>query len=150
MSILFVECQEKPHQHATEFKTKTRKTIVVNENHKDSESLTSITIQTDEFENDDTFTLNNIDPISFMKLADLNQDGFEELYIVTQSAGSGSYLNVIGYSSNRDKSISPIYFPELTDSDFDKGAIFEGYMGHDSFFIQENKLVRKFPIYLEN
>ncbi len=150
LAIFFIGCKGKPNQQSTEFKTNSGKSIVISESDKYSESMTSITIQTNGFENDDIFTLDDIDPIAFMQLADLNQDGFEELYIITQSAGSGSYLNVIGYSSNRDKSFTPIYFPELEDSDFDKGALFEGYMGHDSFSIQDNKLVRKFPIYLEN
>ncbi|MFK5878218.1 MAG: hypothetical protein QM478_01845 [Flavobacteriaceae bacterium] len=150
LMVFLVGCNQKPHQHGSEFTTATGKTIVVNEKYKDSESTTSITIQTNGFENDDMINLDDIDPISFMQLADLDQNGFDEIYIITQATGSGNYLNVIGYASNRDKSFTPIYFPELVDSDFDKGALFEGYMGHDSFFIQEDKLVRKFPVYLEN
>ena len=148
--IVLKACEQKPHQHGSEFKTATGKTIIVNEKHQHRESLTSITIETNGFENDDTIDLVDIDPVSFIQLADLDHNGFDEIYIITQAAGSGSYLNVIGYASNRDKSFTPIYFPELSDTDFEKGGLFEGYMGHDSFFFQENKLARKFPIYLES
>ncbi|PCI07294.1 MAG: hypothetical protein COB73_08495 [Flavobacteriaceae bacterium] len=143
-------CKAQNHHHGKELITKTGKKIVVTETHSDSESMTSLTIQTNGLENDDSFVLKDIDPVKFMQLADLDQNGFEEIYIITQAVGSGSYQNIIGYASNNDKSFTPIYFPELTDTDFDKGGLFEGYMGHDSFFIQKDKLVRKFPIYLEN
>ena len=149
---LFVSlsCKAQNHPQGNEFITKTGKTIVVTEESSESASITSITIQTHGFENDNTIDLVDIDPISFIQLEDLDQNGFDEIYIITQAAGSGSYLNVIGYASNRDKSFTPIYFPELSDTDFEKGGLFEGYMGHDSFFFQENKLARKFPIYLES
>lgn len=150
ISLLLIACNHKPHQHGNEFTTSTGKIITVNETHSDNSSLTSIKIQTNGFENDDTILLNDIDPISFMQLADLDQNGFNELYIITQASGSGSYLNVIGYASNNDKSFTPIYFPELNNADFENGGLFEGYMGHDTFFFQEDKLIRKFPVYLED
>jgi len=77
------------------------------------------------------------------EIEDLNSDGFPEVLIYITSAGSGSYGNVIGYSVNNGKSISQIYFPELSKN---KKAN-AGYMGHDEFAIVETSLVRKFPIY---
>ena len=77
------------------------------------------------------------------EIEDLNSDGFPEVLIYTESAGSGSYGNVIGYSVNNGKSMSEIYFPELSQN---KEASI-GYMGHDEFAIVENSLVRRFPIY---
>jgi hypothetical protein len=77
------------------------------------------------------------------EIEDLNSDGFPEILIYTISAGSGSYGNVIGYSINNGKSISQIYFPELSEN---KEAS-KGYMGHDEFAIVETSLVRRFPIY---
>ena len=63
--------------------------------------------------------------------------------IYTISAGSGSYGNVIGYSVNNGKSISQIYFPEISEN---KEAS-SGYMGHDEFAIIETRLARRFPVY---
>jgi hypothetical protein len=73
-------------------------------------------------------------------LADLDHNGFPELYITTQSAGSGSYGNIIGYAVNNGKSITPIYLPELR---------FDGYMGHDRFVIEKSAIKRTFPVYLK-
>jgi hypothetical protein len=77
------------------------------------------------------------------EIEDLNSDGFPEILIYTISAGSGSYGNVIGYSVNNGKSISQIYFPELSAN---KEASI-GYMGHDEFAVIETSLARRFPVY---
>ena len=69
--------------------------------------------------------------------------GFDEIYIITTSAGSGSYGAVLGFASNKDKSPSMINFPEIQERDNN----FKGYMGHDTFKIEQRKLVRIFPIY---
>lgn len=79
------------------------------------------------------------------EIEDLNSDGFPEVVIYTQSDGSGSYGNVIGYSVNNGKSISQIYFPPITDNK----KLSEGYMGHDKFTIIETSLSQRFPIYKE-
>jgi hypothetical protein len=76
-------------------------------------------------------------------VADLNGDGFPEIYLFTTSAGSGSYGAVIAYGSNKNKSVTPIYMPEL---DLNSPAA-EGYMGHDEFTVDKNRLLRSFPVY---
>ena len=77
------------------------------------------------------------------ELGDLNSDGFPELIIFTQSAGSGSYGNVIGYSVNNGKSLSRISFPDISENP----EANSGYMGHDEFLIYESTLFQKFPVY---
>lgn len=72
------------------------------------------------------------------QVADLNGDNAPELYIITTSDGSGSYGNIIAYSSNNNKSVSPIYLPDLN---------FKGYMGHDRFEVKEDRIERTFPVY---
>ena len=159
--LVFVSCKPDhdhghSHEHGTaqghkhqggEFSTKTGKIIVVKETHAESESLVSVEISAAGFENGNHFILKDIDPIVSIELQDLDQNGFEELYIITQSAGSGSYLNVYAYASNKDLSLSPIYFPEMNNADFEEGALFEGYMGHDTFYFQDGTFVRQFPAY---
>jgi hypothetical protein len=90
----------------------------------------------------DTFHL-EVEPIVGAEIEDLDHDGFPELLIYIQSAGSGSYGNVIGFSPNKGKSLSQIYFPELDK----KSATMKGYMGHDEFAIVESSLARRFKIY---
>jgi hypothetical protein len=87
----------------------------------------------------------NEDPLTDVFIVDLDENGFDEIYIITTSAGSGSYGNVLGFASNRDKSLSMINCTDLQyNEEFSKG-----YRGQDSFTIQNNKLVRAFPVYNE-
>lgn len=79
------------------------------------------------------------------EVADLNHDGSPELYLFVTSAGSGAYGSLVGYSANNKKSLSEIYLPPLED---DKKAS-QGYMGHDTFTLTKNRLVRRFPVYLK-
>ncbi len=79
------------------------------------------------------------------EVADLNSDGSPEIYVFTQSAGSGSYGSVIAYAANQKKSLGQITLPEL--SEHKKAA--KGYQGHDEFAIVENRLVRRFKLYEE-
>lgn len=74
---------------------------------------------------------------------DLNADGSPEIYVFTQSAGSGSYGTVIGYAVNDGKSLSEIYFPSVADDPKNSA----GYMGHDEFYTAEGTLAQRFPIY---
>ena len=51
----------------------------------------------------------------------------------------------LAFASNKDKSLSMIHFPEIQTGDEN----FDGYMGHDTFTIEDRKLVRIFPLYSE-
>lgn len=75
------------------------------------------------------------------EIADLDANGFPEIYVFTQSAGSGSYGNIVAYASNKNRSITEIFLPEL------KKREAKGYQGHDEFAIVEQYVVRRFPIY---
>ncbi|NOQ91330.1 MAG: hypothetical protein GQ552_01280 [Flavobacteriaceae bacterium] len=128
-----------------EFKTKSGKIFIVNEE-KPSASLSNITVTPKGFsEVNNPLKMEESDPFDYALVADINNDGFDELYIITRGTGSGSYANIYGFASNKDKSVTPIYVPELTNDDF--SSLFKGYMGHDKFYIEENKLLRKYPVY---
>jgi len=126
-----------------EYKTKTGKTIIISETHPVGRSLSTIKITTKGFEHNFQAVYEDKDPISDVYIADLDGNVFDEIYIITTSAGSGSYGTVLGFASNKDKSLSMINFPEIQENDKD----FEGYMGHDTFKIEDQKLVRTFLIY---
>jgi len=109
-------------------------------------SISQLTIQPKGLEIDNQkITLELDGQVTNAEIEDLNLDGFPEILIYSVSAGSGSYGNVIGYSVNNGKSISQIYFPDLSNN---KEAS-SGYMGHDEFAIVETTLVRRFPVYNE-
>ncbi|MEA2115294.1 MAG: PliI family lysozyme inhibitor of I-type lysozyme [Thermodesulfobacteriota bacterium] len=84
--------------------------------------------------------------VSGAEIADLNSDGSPEIYVYVTSAGSGSYGDLVAYSSNNNKSISGIYLAPLTDDSINS----KGYMGHDAFSIVDNSLRREFPIYKQD
>jgi len=77
------------------------------------------------------------------EVADLDGNGWPEIYVYVQSAGSGSYGTVVGHAVNRGLSITPIVMPDLN-ADPNASA---GYMGRDRFAVAEGRLVRRFPIY---
>ena len=83
--------------------------------------------------------------ITGVESGDLNGDGYPEIYVYINSAGSGSYGSLIAYASNRNKSLSRIYLPPIDEGS--KAA--QGYMGHDEFAVGEGALVRRFPVYRE-
>jgi len=130
---------------AKEYKTKTGKTIILSETHPVGQSLSTIAISTKGFEHNYAEVFEDRDPISDVFVADLDGNGFDEIYIITTSAGSGSYGTVLAFASNKDKSLSMINFPKIEEDDEN----FKGYMGHDTFKIEAQKLVRIFPIYNE-
>lgn len=109
-----------------------------------SASTSRITIQGMGFpESEEIFSLRDVDPIETGLIEDLDGDGFEELYLVTRSAGSGSYATVYGFASIEDKSYSQISIPEVDTND----PNFAGYQGHERIQIRGDHLVRHFPIY---
>lgn len=113
-------------------------------------SIMSISLSSSGFsESDDTWLIEEVDPLTASFTADLDNNGFEELYLITTSAGSGSYGSIYAFGSNNDKSITQIYVPEISESDMSTGSHFAGYMGHDSIFLDQGRLYRKFPVYLE-
>ena len=77
------------------------------------------------------------------ELADLDGNGWPEIYVYVSSAGSGSYGSLAAYAVNSGKSLSSIYLPPMDQSP----EVNEGYMGHDEFSVVENRLVRRFPVY---
>ncbi len=77
------------------------------------------------------------------EIADLNRDGWPELYVFITSAGSGSYGEVLGWNVNNGKSLSEIYLAPLSDDPVSS----KGYMGHDRFRIEGDRLVRSFLVH---
>lgn len=129
---------------AGEYVTRSGKSLFIEESHPLGQSLSNIHLESSGFEYDLSEVLEDSDPIKNVYIADLDKNGFDEFYIITMSSGSGSYGNIIAFASNRDKSLSMIYFPEVEEGD----ERFTGYMGHDHFQLSENALIRSFPMYL--
>jgi hypothetical protein len=127
------------------FPTKSGKTIVVAESHPTGASLSTVDVR---FAGDSSAAMvfTDIDAVKEILQADLDANGFDEIYIITQAAGSGSYGKVYGMASNQDKSLTPVYMAEVSENDMKAGKPFDGYTGRDRFSISGKELIREFPI----
>ncbi len=83
--------------------------------------------------------------VSGAEIADLDHDGWPELYVFLSASGSGSYGEVLGWHVDKGRSLSEIYLAPLSDDPVNS----EGYLGHDRFRIEGDRLVRSFPVYRE-
>ncbi|TMI97089.1 MAG: hypothetical protein E6H08_02995 [Bacteroidetes bacterium] len=125
-------------------KTLEFKNISFEINTKGNGSLRQLFIQSKGFEETNKRLELQIDgKVTDAQVADLNADGFPELLIFTQSAGSGTYGNVIAFSANGTKSLSQVYFPPVSENP----KLKKGYMGHDTFSVNGSALIQEFPIY---
>jgi len=137
-----------PAVSTTEYVTGSGKTFIVVEDHSLGASLVRVKVETRGFAEVNGFVdLGEMDPVEKVFLADLDGDGFEELYLVTRSAGSGSYATVYGLASNKDKSATLIHVPALAEKDFRQGAFFAGFGGHNTIDLRDGRLVNSFPVF---
>jgi hypothetical protein len=131
-----------------EYFTKSGKMFLVDIDHSMGASICTVEVETKGFDiANTTHKLGTLDPVKNIFLSDLDDNGFEEIYLITQSAGSGSYVNIYGIASNKDKSTSPVYVRPVSEKQMEKGGLFEGFMGHNNFSLQNNKLINSFPVY---
>ena len=147
LAVIFMACKNNPQK---EFRTKTGKTILLNETHPMGVSLSQVEIVPSGLKDKKPIEVGETDPIQKAELADLDQDGFDELYLFTLSPGSGSYGKILAYSSDKDEKLVKITIHEIGEKDLARGGIFEGYRGHDKFQINKNRISRSFPVYLKN
>jgi hypothetical protein len=91
----------------------------------------------------DTTTMEIDGTVINAQCGDLDRDSLPELYIVAQSAGSGSYARLYGFLFEGDEKQS------FTLPDLDK-RLAAGYLGHDSLWVQDTVLMRRFPVFTES
>lgn len=72
--------------------------------------------------------------------ADLNRNGSPEIYVYSSTYGSGSFGKIYAFE------FLPTSFDAIRTEPL-LPMLAEGYMGHDSFKIENGQLVREFPIY---
>lgn len=82
--------------------------------------------------------------VTGVELADLDANGYPELYVHVTSVGSGSYGSLIAFASNRNLSMTPIHLVALPP----ESPALVGYLGHDRFRVADQVLERSFPVYL--
>lgn len=130
----------------TVYRTSDGKEISVTETNPAGESLSTITLVTTGFTTNQPMILEK-NKLTNVYLADLNKDTHEELILITTSAGSGSYGEVDIYTTTSSSSLISLPVPQITEEDSKPGKLFEGYMGHDTFSLINNTLIRSYPVY---
>lgn len=126
--------------------TSGNKTITITETNPVGKSLSTLTITTTGFASNTPITLER-DALLDVFFQDVTEDKKEELLIVTMSAGSGSYGTIDIFTTAKEEALTPIPLPEINEENSKEGGLFYGYMGHDSFIIDNTTLTRSFPIY---
>ena len=76
------------------------------------------------------------------EIADLNDDGFPEVYIYVNTSDVHANGSLVAFASNKNQSLTPIYMSPLSDDP----VLMNGYIGHDEFAIVESSLERRFPL----
>ncbi len=74
---------------------------------------------------------------------DLNKDGFPELLLYVAPQDSLNKSSVIAISSQENKSVAPIVFPDILDDP----RLRDGYKGSDKYMLLEGVLMRTYPLY---
>lgn len=86
------------------------------------------------------------DKIDTSYLADIDSNGFEELYIITLSDDFRKERTLYGMSSNLDKGASAIITPLAPYKQQANSALYKHFEGNNSFDISSNTIVEKYPI----
>ena len=81
--------------------------------------------------------------VTAVKVADLDRDGFPEIYAFVASVGSGSYGSIVAFASNRNRSMTPVHQLPVAEG----SSALQGYMGHDRFRVLPRSIERSFPVY---
>ena len=130
-----------------EFKTRSGRKLEVIES-KPAISVSNNMITGQGFVNSaDTIKYLYKNPMTTALLADLDKNGYEELYIITKASGPGYFLDVLGIASKEDNSFSEIKVENVMSDDMNKDKMFGGYMGNDTIYFTDKGIIREFPVY---
>ncbi len=86
------------------------------------------------------------DPIEKTFLLDMDKNGFEELYIVTRAKHGNKSAQVLGLSSNVDKSASVIITPDFVYKNRPDYPIYKNFGGENDIYIVNDELVESYPV----
>ncbi len=110
--------------------------------------LVNVRIEVKGFTNGDlSVDFGEVDPVLSVSLDDIDHDGFQEAYVVTQSLPPLAFGSILGLASIRDSTVSVISFEGPTPYTMKEGEVYDGYRGGDVFTFKEGKLSCTFPVY---
>ena len=125
-----------------EYVSKTGKVFKIENTHPVGASLSTVKITPpNDFKDSNPIVLEDVDSLENIFLTDLNNDGFDEIYLTTRSAGSGSSATLYAFNSNKDLSLSAISISAVEN--------FQGRMGHEKYYAENGAMIEEFPIFKE-
>ncbi len=110
---------------------------------RESSASSSAIISTEGFEVDELLTIEK-EKLSDVFFTDLNGDSSEELILIFTPLAAGSNGTITIFTTYYDSELTPVELLEISENDKSPGGLFEGYIGGDSFFVEENTLFRDF------
>jgi hypothetical protein len=132
-----------------EMVTRTGKKWLVHQTPLSDPAYVNVSVESKGFVNDQApIDLGEIDPVVQVKLADLDKDGFEELYLATQSADPEAFGTLYGFYSDQDKDVLLVSYEGASPYTMKEGGPFEGYLGGDVFLFGDNSLANSFQVKL--
>jgi hypothetical protein len=130
-----------------ELKTANGKLFTIIES-KPTYSMSNYLITGAGFENsEDTIKFYNMNPMTATLLSDINKDGFDELYIITKTTGDERFMDLMAFTSGKENNFREIIVEPVEPEDVKNDKMFDGYMGHDSIYIDGSGIIREFPVY---
>ena len=121
-------------------KTATGKTYVVERKEKDGKITYTLNGEGFKFAKE-TKLLSHAD-VKDILTADLDNDGFDEAYIIYDCMEKGDAHPVIaGFVSYKDRAFGPITVRAASAKQL------EGYNGQDKIFVENGQLIREFPVF---
>lgn len=142
------ETNAKSKIETNKYQTQSGKQFIISADYSIGASICDLKIETSGFTEKNTIhKLGLTDPVTDVFIIDLDKNGYEEIYLITTSAGSGSYSTIYGLASNKDKSATPIYIYEPSQKQLGQGGIFEGYRGHNKFDVQNGIITNTYPTF---
>jgi hypothetical protein len=100
--VLVAQSKDDATDVSKTYRTRSGKTFIVSQTHPAGRSLAMVEVRTEGFEHNFGEVFEDRDPISDVFVADLDGNGFDEIYIVTTAVGPGSYGSVLGFASNNN------------------------------------------------
>lgn len=130
-----------------ELRTTTGKTWLVQQTPMLDSSLVNVVVVAVGFSDDSiSIDLGEIDPVVALTTEDLDKDGYQEVYVVTQSTGPEKFGTVYGVYSEMDTSVSVITYEGPNPYMTKEGEPFYGYQGHDQFKFDKGQMTNTFMV----
>jgi hypothetical protein len=114
---------------------------------KKSSSMAQIHVQGIGFQQaNQTLCFDKVSPFESALVADIDNNGFEELYVITRSRGKKKQAGIYGIVSVGGVKYKTIYIPEFDAANGSSFSYLDGYKGNDSIFIKDKTLKRIFQV----